>query len=80
MPANDTTKMKIPMIMTGHSRKRTHTVSCCFASQMPTPMIGSDNTSVMKFNSPDQKLLHPIATEEEEEEAEEPRLFVQLEK
>jgi hypothetical protein len=32
----------------------------------------------MKFNSPDQKLLHPIATEEEEEE--EPRLFVQLEK
>jgi hypothetical protein len=44
-------------------------------------MIGSDNTSVMKFNSPDQKLLHPIATEEEEEEeAEEPRLFVQLEK
>jgi hypothetical protein len=38
-------------------------------------MIGSDNTSVMKFNSPDQKLLHPIAAEEEEEE-EEPRLFV----
>jgi hypothetical protein len=37
-------------------------------------MIGSDNTSVMKFNSPDQKLLHPIAAEEEEEE--EPRLFV----
>jgi hypothetical protein len=44
---------------------------------MPAPMIGSDNTSVMKFNSPDQKLLHPIAAEEEEEEdEEEPRLFV----
>jgi len=41
------------------------TVLCCFASQMPTPMIGSDNTNVTKFKTPVKKLLQPINAAEE---------------
>lgn len=59
-PANDTKRINTPMIMTGHCRKRTHTVLCCLASQMPAPMIGIDNTNVTKFKIPDNKLLKPI--------------------
>lgn len=66
-PANDTKRINTPMIMTGHCRKRTHTVLCCLASQMPTPMIGIDNTNVTKFKIPDNKLLNPITPKPEEE-------------
>ncbi len=60
-PATDTAKMNTPRRMIGHCRKRTHTVLCCFASQIPTPTTGIDNTSVTKFNTPVKILLQPIS-------------------